>query len=66
MLNGRGWWRPPAGSKFHFVGDDERALCGQWAYLQGQLLPEDGPSPDDCKACRRKVDAMKAKESTDG
>ena len=67
MLNGRGWWRPPTARNFHYIGADNLALCGKWMEMsRNNLEPEDGPSPDDCKACRRKVDAMKAKESTDG
>jgi hypothetical protein len=56
--------------KFHYIpADDARALCGKWglspfvadAREQANLQPDTGPSPDDCKACRRKFD--KSKES---
>lgn len=57
--------------KFHFIpGDDPdgRALCGKWglspfvkdARAHAHLQPDDGnPGSDDCKACRRKLDARK-------
>ena len=66
MLNGRGWWRPPQAARWHYIGADNRALCGKWMEMsRNKLAPETSEAPDDCKACRRKVDAMKAKESTD-
>lgn len=53
--------------KFHYVpSDDDRALCGKWglspfvaaAREKAHLQPDAGkPSPDDCVACRRKLDA---------
>lgn len=56
--------------KFHYVpADDDRALCGKWglspyranAREQANLQPDTGvESMDDCKACRRKLDARKA------
>jgi hypothetical protein len=52
--------------KFHYIptGDD-RALCGKWglnpfigqAREKARLQPDNGRSVDDCKACRRKLDA---------
>ena len=54
--------------KFHFIpADDDRALCGKWglspfvsqAREQANLQPDTGASsPDDCKACRRKLEAQ--------
>lgn len=53
--------------KFHYIpADDDRALCGKWglspfvarAREQSHLQADEGkPSPDDCKVCRRKLDA---------
>lgn len=53
--------------KFHYVpANDARALCGKWglspyatnARERAHLQPDTGnPSPDDCKACRRKLEA---------
>lgn len=55
--------------KFHYIpADDPRALCGKWglspfveAARERAHLQEDtgAASPDDCKACRRKLDARK-------
>lgn len=56
--------------KFHYVpADNQRALCGKWglspfvadARQKANLQADTGkPSPDDCKACRRKLDARSA------
>lgn len=52
--------------KFHFVpADNDQALCGKWMLnpfvpnaRELGLQPDTGkPSPDDCKTCRRKLDA---------
>lgn len=48
--------------KFHFFDDPEpgtRALCGKWEiFRRHELEPDTGnASPDDCAACRRKLDA---------
>lgn len=49
--------------KFHWLpSDSDRALCGKWGLgfaatrAQVDLQPDTGPSPDDCVACRRKLD----------
>jgi hypothetical protein len=56
--------------KFHFIpADTNRALCGKWglspfigdARELAHLQAEDGRSPNDCVACRRKLDARTAK-----
>lgn len=56
--------------KFHYIpADDAQALCGKWclspyranAREEAHLQPDTGaPSADDCKACRRKLDAEPA------
>jgi hypothetical protein len=61
--------------KFHYIpADDSNALCRKWclsplvsnARERAHLQPDTGkPSPDDCKACRRKLDAMTATASED-
>lgn len=53
--------------KFHYIpADNDRALCGKWALSPfvakareaANLEPDTGKaSPDDCAACRRKLDA---------
>jgi hypothetical protein len=47
--------------KCHYYGEDRRSLCGKWAYVAALapppgLQPDEGASPDDCAACRRKLD----------
>ncbi len=58
----RGWFFPTAARKAHFDGGDGVALCGKWGRVGfGAAAPiqagaESPPSPDDCVACRRKLD----------
>lgn len=52
-----GWLKPIQARKFHYFRDGRQALCGRWLLLaNGNLEPETGPGPDDCAACRRKLD----------
>lgn len=48
--------------KFHYFPDaaaGTRALCGKWAiFREHPLEPDDGKSPDDCAACRRRRDKL--------
>jgi hypothetical protein len=56
-----GWGFPGASRKAHyFVGWE--SLCGRWLY-QGPLTPNqsDAKSPDDCAACRRKLEQAQQK-----
>jgi hypothetical protein len=65
-------WTDLGGSarKFHYIpADDSTALCRKWslspfvenARERAHLQPDTGQaSPDDCKACRRKLDALVA------
>lgn len=68
-------WTDFGGSarKFHYVpADDGQALCNKWALSpfvanareKAWLQPDTGvESPDDCKACRRKLNALNAAAS---
>lgn len=70
----RGWFFPSSARKCHFDGGDGIALCGKWArggfggygIAPIQAGADAAPSPDDCASCRRKVDALNAKEQTHG
>ena len=69
----RGGWGFIAGArKAHYYGVDGRSLCGRhYKFTDAGLTAEDGPSPDDCLACRRKLDARTSariveKEVSDG
>lgn len=56
-----GWANPALSKKFHYFRDHHISLCGKWFFggtLQG--TPDDKPSRDDCKACRRKLEASRA------
>lgn len=33
------------------------SLCGRRGFYQGPLEAENGPSPDDCARCRRRLEA---------
>lgn len=52
-----GWAFPANSRKAHFFRNT-MALCRRYGFYTGPLQPDDGtPSPDDCVACRRAVDA---------
>lgn len=57
-----GWVFPTTSArKVHYFRTRERSLCGRYALLYtppGHLVtPDHGkPGPDDCAACRRKLD----------
>lgn len=57
-----GWRFPSASRKAHAYAEGETtSLCGRWLYSGPTQASLDAPaSPDDCAACRRKVDAGKA------
>ena len=50
-----GWGFPGRAKKAHyFIG--MRSLCRKWMY-GGALEPDNGPSPDDCKECRKALES---------
>ena len=56
-----GWWNPEQYStrtKFHYVGEDGRTLCGKWGYIGFGELEEgnDIHSKNCCKCQKRKLD----------
>lgn len=55
-----GWVFISGASKWHYVGDDSKSLCGRWMYL-GSTAPEQGndDSKDNCATCRNKLLAAK-------
>jgi hypothetical protein len=60
-----GWFKFSNSRKFHWIVAG-RSLCGKWLYLgNGRLDFIMGkPGPDDCRACRRKLDAGSSNLST--
>lgn len=52
-----GWGFPGGALKAHFFRG-AKSLCARWLYT-GPLEADNGPSRDDCAACRRLVDAEK-------
>jgi hypothetical protein len=52
-----GWFKFSNSRKFHWIVAG-RSLCGKWLYLgNGELDFSVRELPDDCVACRRKLDA---------
>ena len=57
----KGWAQPIGTKKFHYFVDG-RALCGKWAFFGRNLDEDEGTtSPDDCKACAKKMEKRRAK-----
>lgn len=65
MKRGEGWVMPWNGRKFHYQAADGRTLCGMYGMFPDELLQADTgkPSKDDCRACRRKLDARQKASS---
>jgi hypothetical protein len=55
---GAGWGFPPVSRKAHYIAPDGRSLCGKLGFAFNlPLEPDNGrPSPDDCAACRKRLD----------
>ncbi|EBR3877723.1 hypothetical protein T062_18840 [Salmonella enterica subsp. arizonae] len=51
-----GWVRPVNASKHHFFTENETtSICGRWMHFGHNREPDTFESPDDCVACRRKL-----------
>lgn len=58
-----GWARPLMGSKHHYFKENEtESICGRWMLYGDDREPDTFESPDDCKACRKKLNAEKDKQ----
>ena len=55
-----GWVWPVNAKKAHYFGADGRALCGKWLMLRATFEDGNDDSPDNCAACKRKVNAYRA------
>lgn len=55
-----GWGKPPGSRKWHYFRN-ATALCGRYGFrLTDDNEPDTGkPSPDDCTACRKKLEASR-------
>jgi hypothetical protein len=49
----------PGTRKAHYYRETF-SLCRTRGFYRGPLEPDDKPSPDDCKACRRVLDKERA------
>jgi len=57
-----GWGYIHNSPKWHYFIDG-RSLCGRWLSLGlGKLEQGSDSSPDNCKACRRKLEKRKRKK----
>lgn len=57
-----GWWLPVGARKWHAADEQRRSLCGLYAAMGvasfEEITAEASPTtPDDCRACARKVEA---------
>jgi hypothetical protein len=50
----------PGDRKAHYYRD-MFSLCGRVGFYNGSLDPDDKLSPDDCAACRKRLDRERAK-----
>lgn len=57
-----GWgWPTLTATKAHYWREGEnRSLCGKYGRILVTVEPDNGPSPDDCKPCRRKLEQEQA------
>ena len=59
-ITDEGWLYPPRLRKAHYFRADGRSLCGKYASFgapRSAFEPDNGSaSPNDCKACRTKLD----------
>ncbi|KNC93629.1 hypothetical protein [Trabulsiella odontotermitis] len=54
-----GWARPVNASKHHYFKEDEvTSICGRWMLFSDIREPDTFESPDDCKECRKRVNAL--------
>lgn len=61
MSKKAGWARPGSATKHHYFEEGEvTSICRRWMYFGDNREPDTFESPDDCVACRRKLN----KEST--
>lgn len=64
-----GWVFPPGSRKCHYVeAGSMTSLCGKWGFIINAHRQADTGSagPDDCAACRRKLDKALAVVGGDG
>lgn len=60
-------WGPVAGlRKFHYFGEDGRALCGKamiFEHMRDDLEDFNDASPDNCTECRRRLTKLRAEDT---
>jgi len=65
MTEKEGWAMPLNAKKYHYFMEG-MSLCARFMFI-GTLEPDDGKeSPDDCKACRRKLEKKKDNDKKKG
>ena len=58
-------WGVLTGRKAHYYRQTF-SLCRKRGFYTGPLEPDDGPSPDDCAQCRRRLEAERRKADATG
>ena len=64
-MTDEGWVWFVNSRKAHYVRDG-RSLCGGWVYLGRSFEQGNDDSPDNCAACKRKLEKMKLKAKKNG
>lgn len=59
----KGWGFPANSRKAHYFVDG-RSLCGKWMYF-GSLEDSNDNSSDNCTACKKAVQKLRAKEAVE-
>lgn len=65
-VTGKGWYWVANSPKWHYFKDAKTSLCGRWWVLAldpANLQDSDHDSPDNCKSCNKKREAMEKKEA---
>lgn len=61
MTKPAGWSRPLNSKKHHYFEEgSSESICGKWLFFGGSREPDTFESPDDCAACRKKLNKAKA------
>lgn len=57
--NSEGWQKPTSSQKWHYF-KKARSLCGKWGWfdMMGKYQQGNDTSPDNCKACKRKLGVL--------
>jgi hypothetical protein len=63
-LEGTGWHFLTNAPKWHYFMQDGRSLCGRWMTFGRVFEQGNDGSPDNCAACRKKLERFKARTAS--